>query len=109
MKDILVEMGLCVMDRDEAFYFFHKDGVLLEAILTHVDDFNLAETDEFVEEIISKVEQNLIVSKVEKNKFRFTGLDVCAVENGIEITIDDYIMSLEDVAAIRKADCEDWK
>ena len=63
----------------------------------------MAETDKFVEEIISKLEQNLVVVKVEKDRFRFTGLDVCAVKDGINIFIEYYVMSLEDVTDIRKA------
>ena len=50
------------------------------------------------------MEQNLIVSKVEKDRFHFTGLDICAVKDGINIFIEDYVMSLEDVTDIRKAD-----
>ena len=63
----------------------------------------MAETDKFVEEIISKLEQNLVVVKVEKDRFRFTGLNVCAVKDGINIFIEYYVMSLEDVTDIRKA------
>ena len=84
-------MGLRVMDGDEAFYFLHKDGHLQGAVLTHVDDFNLAGTDDFVEEIITQVEQKLMVSKVERDKFCFTGLDVCTMEDGIEISMEDYV------------------
>ena len=97
-------MGLKVMDGDEAFYFLHKNGQLQGAVLTHVDDFNLAGTDEFVAEVISKVEKQLTVSKVEKDKFWFTGLDVCTVGDGIQISMEDYVQSLEDVQNIRKAE-----
>ena len=67
-------MGLWVMDRDEVFNFFHKDGIFQGAVMTHIDDFNLARTEEFVQEIISKAEQDLTVSIVEKDKFGFTCL-----------------------------------
>ena len=39
---------------------------------------------------------------VEKNEFRFTGLDICAVKDSIEISMEDYVTSLEDSAAIRR-------
>ena len=48
VKEILLTMGLKVMDGDEAFFYLHKDGQLQGAVLTHVDDFNLAGTDEFI-------------------------------------------------------------
>jgi len=107
VKEVLIDMGLRVMDGDEAFYFLHEDGHLQGAVLTHVDDFSLAGTDDFVEKVIRQVEQQLTVSKVEKDKFWFTGLDISAVKDGIEITMSDYVKSLEDVKDIRKADREE--
>ena len=47
------------------------------------------------------------MSKVEKDKFRFTGLDVCTVGDGIQISMEDYIQSLEDIKNIRKAEREE--
>ena len=44
---------------------------------------------------------------MEKDKFCFTGLDFSAVEDGIKITMRDYMQSFEDVKDIRKADCEE--
>ena len=44
------------------------------AVLTHVDDFEVTGTTEIVEEIISVVEKELTVSKVEKDTFRHNGL-----------------------------------
>ena len=45
-------MGLCVMDRDEALYFLHKDGKLQRAVLMNVDDFSLAGTKDFIDETL---------------------------------------------------------
>ena len=64
VKEILITMGLKVMDGDKAFYYLHKNGQLQGAVLTHVDDFNLAGMDEFVAKVISKGEKQLTVSKV---------------------------------------------
>ena len=61
------------------------DGNLHGAVITYVDSFNLAGTDEFVEKVISVVEEELMVSKVEENVFRFTALDVKVVTHGIKI------------------------
>ena len=83
------ELGLCTIDGDEAFNFLNKDSNLLGAILTHVDDFNVAETDEFIENVINIVERELTVSKIEKDVFQFTGLDIMVVEYGIKIFMDD--------------------
>ena len=99
-----MQMGLKVMDSDEAFYFLHKDGFLKGAVLIHVDDFNLARNEKFVDDILEVVDQQLTVSKVEKNKFRFTGLDNTIVEDEIKIVMDDYMNSLKEIHEIRKVD-----
>ena len=52
-------------------------------MITHVDDFNLAGTPDFVKDVISVVEKEVTVSKVEEDVFRFTGLDVKTLETGI--------------------------
>ena len=48
--------------------------------------------------------RELTVSKIERDKFRYTGIDVSTVEDGIEIEMEDYVESLEEVKEIRKAD-----
>ena len=45
----MTEIGLKIIDGDEAFYFLHEGGYLRGAVLTHVDDFNLAGDDYFIE------------------------------------------------------------
>ena len=57
-----------------------------------------------MEEIISVVEQELTVSKVEEYMFRYTGLDVKMVSDGIEILMEDYSRSLKEITEIRKMD-----
>ena len=40
------------------------------------------------------------VSKVENDYFRFTGLDVKRKEDGIAVSMDDYVDSLQEVKEI---------
>ena len=70
VKEVLMQMGLKVMDGDKAFYFIHKEGVLKGAVITNVDNFNLTGTEEFIKNILEDVDQQLTVSKVKKDKFR---------------------------------------
>ena len=42
-KEVLKKVGLKVMEGDEAFYYLHRDGKLIRAVVTHVDDFTLTE------------------------------------------------------------------
>ena len=85
----LSQLGLQTIDGDEAFYFLNVDGQLKGTITTNVDDFNLAGMVEFVEKVISHLEQELTVSKIEEDAFRFTGLDIKVVEDGIKVSMDD--------------------
>ena len=84
-----------------------QDRELIGAVITHVDDFTLAGTEEFIDKVLEVINRELTVSKVEKDRFRYTGIDVCATDNGIEIKIEDYMESLEEVKEIRRVDRED--
>ena len=73
----------------------NEKGGLEGMISTHVDNFDLAGTEEFVEMVTEKVGAVLDVLKVEDDNFRFTGIDIKRVEDGIEISIEDYAGSLD--------------
>ena len=58
-----------------------------------IDNFDIAGEPSFVD-MISGVQD---VSKVEDDKFRFTGIDIRKMENGIEISMEDQRESLEEI------------
>ena len=97
-----------VMEGDEAFYYKHQDNELQGAVITHVDDFTLAGTEDFIKEVLETVARELTVSKIEKDSFRYTGIDVTTVDDGIEIEMEDYVASLEEVKEIQKADRDEY-
>ena len=103
VKEFLKTIGLKVMEGDEAFYYLHRNGDLIGMVITHVDDFTLAGTEAFVYEVIETVSRELTVSKIERDNFRYTGIDVKTVNDGIEVEMRDYVDSLEEVREIRKA------
>ena len=104
----LCELGLHTIHGDEAFYFSNVDGVLHGAILTHVDDFDIAGTSDFIKKVIDHVGRELTVSKIEENCFRFTGHQIKVVDNGIKVSMEDYTNSLQDIKNIRKVeDCNE--
>ena len=92
------------MEGYEALYYMHKDRKLIDAVIIHVDDFTLAGTREFIEEVLDAIEKEHTASKVERDSFRYTGIDVEAVEDGIEIKMEDYVDSLEDQKVIQRTD-----
>ena len=57
-----------------------------------------------MEEIISVMEKELIVSKIEEDTFRYTGLDVKIMSEGIKISMEDYSKSLKEITEIKIMD-----
>ena len=72
-------------------------------MLTHVDDFNLAGDDDLVEKVLEQIERELTVSKVKRDRFGFIGLDVAAVEDVIEVLMNEYMQGWKDIKEIQKA------
>ena len=86
------------LEGDEAVYYKKDENGKLEGMVsTCVDDFDLAGTKCFIERVTKKVSANLDVSKVEDDRFRYTGIDIKKVKNGIEISMDKYSDSLEEI------------
>ena len=84
---------------------YHEDGKLIGAVLTHVDDLILAGNEKFIERIREGIAMVLTVSKIERDKFRFTGWDIERCADGkIRVTMTDYAESMEEVKSIRKGD-----
>merc|ERR1712082_587648 len=63
----------------------------------NVDDFIMAGTKEFLEEITEKIAKKLEISKLEDNEFRFTGMDVKKDGDVIVVSMEEYAKSLEKV------------
>ena len=100
IKPLFHEEGMKTLSGDEAFYYQHDGKNLNGMILTQVDDFFMAGKSDFLMKITKKIEDNLTV---EKDKFRFNGIDVIRTSNGIEISMNDYANSIEEIQDIRKA------
>ena len=66
-------------------------------VSTCVDDFDLVGTESFVDIATKRVSAVLDVSKVEDDKFRYTGIDIKKVKNRIKISMDEYAESLEEI------------
>ena len=96
VKDVFMnKLHLKTIEGDKAFYYRNIDGDFHEAVLTHVNDFELIGTNDVVDEILEVVEKELTISKVEEDKFRYTGLDVNVILDGIKISMEDYAKSLQ--------------
>ena len=82
----------------------NENSILHRAILTHVDDFNITGPPELIRKVIDYVAQELTVSKIKEDTFRFTGLDVKVMNNSIEVSKEDYKNSLKEIQHIRKVE-----
>ena len=58
-------------------------------------------------EIIKNIEKHLTISKIEKDKFRFTGVDIERKDDCIIMSMDDYAASLTKTAHFRDAPKEE--
>merc|ERR1712240_808526 len=103
VKETLQKLGLKTLPGDDTVYYEHKNGKLMGLILSHVDDFTIAGTQEFVQRIVAGIEEKFTVSKVEEDNFRFTGLDVKTKNGKIEVSMEDYAESIQEIKEIRKA------
>ena len=101
VKEILLGMEFDKMHEDNAFFYLNKDGRLIAMISSHVDDFKIAADDETGEKIIDKIKEHLTISKVDKDKFRFTGVDFTRTEESITISMEDYAASLTNIDHFR--------
>ena len=71
VKEVLKDIGLKVMEGEEAFYFPHRDGELNDAVITNVDDFTLAVNEDFIKEVLETVARELTISKIERDSLRY--------------------------------------
>ena len=66
-----------ILKGDKAFYYHHnEEDKFYGMVSSHVDDFILAGTEKFMEEITLKIKEKLEISKLKPNMFHFTGIDV---------------------------------
>ena len=75
-------------------------------IITHVDDFTIAGKKEFNDRVLRLVEIKLTVSKIERDNFCYTGLDISTLNDRIEIEmkqqqIDRFLDSVNSYLAIK--------
>ena len=75
----------------------NEKGDLEGMVLTHVDDFDLAGKTKFVDKVTEEISKALDVSQVEDEFFCFTGIDIKRVKDGVEVSMENYAKSLEEI------------
>merc|ERR1712115_637982 len=103
VRETLKNLNLNTLPGEDAVYYQHINGNLIGMLLSHVDDFTITGTNEFVNRIVEGLKKIFTISKIEENNFRFTGLDVKTNDEQIEISMEDYANSINEIKDIRKA------
>ena len=101
IRKIFTDFGMKTVEGDEAFYYLHDGHNLKGMVLSHVDDFQVSGDGVFIDDIIKAITKELTVSKVEHESFRFTGIDVAKCEDGLVVSMEDYVESLYDIKDVR--------
>ena len=97
VKTVFSKIGLKKLAGDEALYFKNDENSDLEGMIsTHVDDFNLAGSENLWS-LDRGDKESIRCLKGRNGKFRFIGLDVERFEDMIESSMYDYAAGLEDV------------
>ena len=68
LKETVIIIGLKFVPGDEAFYFMHNRGELMGAVLTHVDDFLVVRSHDFLDKMRIGIAEALTVSKVGRDR-----------------------------------------
>ena len=62
----------------------------------------LAGDDDFIKHVEKLVSDRLKISKIERKKLRFTGIDIEKKSDGIHVSMEDYAKSIELIPVFRK-------
>lgn len=72
-----------------------------------MDNFTLLGTEDFIKEVLETISRELTKSKIERDNFRYNGMDISTVEDCIDIQMEDYVDSLVEIKKIQEADKDD--
>jgi hypothetical protein len=86
----------CVQTKLDPSVFVYKQGnKLLGLVLLHVDDFLHIGNAEFYSQVMDKIRSTFSAGKIERNVFRYVGLDINQQRMGIHLSQSQYIEKLE--------------
>ena len=97
VRETLTKLGCKNVSGDEAFFYYRKNEKLCGCVIVHVDDFNGAGNADFINDVMNKIFAKYECSKREVNKFRFTGIDVDSQVDGIKMSQNHYVDSIEEI------------
>ena len=107
IKEILTEVKFEEMNEDNALFYIHQSSHLVAMISCHVDNFKIVSSEEYSPKIIDTISKSLTISKIDKDSFRFTGVDFTRTNDSITISMEDYTNSQTKIDHFRTGPKED--
>ena len=102
VRPILEKDGFKIARKDKAYFYKNKDRKFEGQVAVHVDDFFVAGNDDFIKHVERLVGDSLKISKIERKKLRFTGIDIEEKSDGIHVSMEDYAQSIKLIPVFRK-------
>ncbi len=97
VREELTNLGVQVSKYDEAIFFWCTSKGLEGLLCCHVDDFLWGGSDRFKEGVIDKTKERFEISKEDKEKLKYIGLDLKQSAGKITASQKKYIDGLEPI------------
>ena len=94
---IIVKFGGKASRYDSALFLWHERDCLIGMTAVHVDDFVYCGTTIWNGDVIEKVYEVLKIGASARGSFKYIGLEVCEINDGILLEQHKYVEELEPV------------
>ena len=99
LLDELTKLGLHKVHSDGALFTYVQNGVLHGLVASVVDDLIIAGDDKFEIDVVNRLKEIFVFSKVEVGAFKFCGCNIKVLDDSvIELDQNDYVNNLEYLA-----------
>ena len=97
LKQELIKTGGTKSKYDGAIFYWHNGSKLEEILSSHVDNFFWARTSWFDAHVIDHLRKKFVISRDEREMFKYLGLQIQQSKDGIKIHQKDYIEEIESI------------
>ena len=105
VRDQLLELKAVTCSLEPSLFFWKNNGILKGIICVYVDDFLWAGTKLFKEQVIDKMQQMFCIGSYASASFRYIGLDINDVAEGVTVNQCQYASTLTPVNIAGQRGC----
>ena len=91
----LRRLGCTQSQLDPALFYLTLDGCLVGMIASHIDDFLHAGTQQFEEQVMTRLRKRFLAGKLEEGHFKYVGFAILQQNDGIELDQTGYTNDIE--------------